>query len=205
MPKITNEEWKTHQEFERDWHNNCANSFSEEAKQLTYAHRMGLQVIGDGSGKWPVYDLEGKSVIDIGGGPYSILLKCINRGYCLIVDPCEYPKWVNDRYDRVGIKVISEPAESFGSFEQIYDEAWCYNCLQHTMDPEKIIKNMRGFAKKIRIFEWIDTEQTPGHPHILTANDLNTWLHGTGTVEQFNGENGCYGRAYYGVFECASM
>lgn len=39
---MDNTQWAQAQEWERDWHGNCANSFHEEQKQYVYAQRMGL-------------------------------------------------------------------------------------------------------------------------------------------------------------------
>jgi hypothetical protein len=170
----------------------------EELKQLIYAHHMGLthQEI---NGKPYIFDLEGKTIVDIGGGPNSLLLKCINfRG--AVIDPCDYPNWVATRYSELGIDYIKQTGEDVSeSILESADEVWIYNVLQHTIDPEKIIKKAK-LAKKIRIFEWIDAEQNHAHPHVLTEEKLNEWLGGKGKIETFNGINGCYGKAFYGTF-----
>lgn len=186
------------QDFEQDWWSDCLLTFGEEAKQLTYAHRMGL-VNEPRYGKWPVYDLKGASVVDLGGGPVSILLKCVNRGDCVVVDPCPYPEWTRRRYAEARIGVANTGAESFR--DAVYrDEAWCYNVLQHVEDPEAVIVTARAQAKRLRIFEWVETETNVGHPHSLHANELNDWIGGSGRVENVN-ENGAVGLAYFGVFE----
>jgi hypothetical protein len=187
-----------HQKFEKDWWSGCFTTFGEEAKQISYAYRMGLEVVPVYGGHWPVYDLEGKNVVDIGGGPVSMLLKCINRGSCAVVDPCPYPEWVAARYTEAGITVLRIPAEDFMPASS-YDEAWIYNCAQHVENPEWIFRRMREYAKVIRVFEWIETPPTLGHPHTLHAADLDEWLGGRGTIENIN-ENGAYGKCYYGQF-----
>ncbi len=190
-------EWKDHQKWESEWHNNCLNSYWEETKQQVYAKRMGFtpdMVLG----KFPVYDLKGAKVCDIGGGPYSLLLKCVNFSG-VVVDPCDYPVWTVDRYRAGGIEVIKKPAEEFQP-EETYDLTLCYNVLQHTISPKKILQNMRKFSKEIRLFEWIDTGTAIGHPWDLKEEKLNKWLGGIGKTEQMS-ESGCYGRAYYGIFK----
>jgi 2-polyprenyl-3-methyl-5-hydroxy-6-metoxy-1,4-benzoquinol methylase len=188
--------WTEAQEFERNWWGSCSNTFQEEIKQLTYAHKMGLTAFSSG-GHWPVYDLQGKSVLDIGGGPVSILLKCINLGICEVADPCEYPSWVRNRYERAGIIYNLFKGEDLPLFE--YDEVWIYNVLQHVEDPELIIHNAKRIASTIRIFEWIDMAPSEGHPQELKEEELNKWLGGQGTTEWLD-ENGCNGRSFYGVF-----
>lgn len=193
--------WKNDQEFERSWWGDCSNTFTEETKQLTYAYKMGLTCYSN-NGKWPCYDLAGKSVLDIGGGPTSILLKCENKGNCLVIDPCKYPYWIDARYETAGIQYAQARGEDLDpetNSELRWDEAWIYNVLQHTEDPELIINNARDLAPVLRIFEWIDIPAHEGHPQELKEEDLNKWLGGTGTTEWLD-ENGCHGRSYYGVF-----
>ena len=187
------------QAWEKLWWASCNfSTFGEEAKQLTYANLMSL-VNEPREGKWPVYDLAGKSVIDLGGGPVSMLLKTVNGGTLTVVDPCPYPEWVGARYEAAGITQYEEGAEGFAR-DGGYDEAWCYNCLQHVESPEAVIATARRCAKRLRIFEWIETETNVGHPHSLHADELNRWIGGVGTVGMVN-ENGAVGLAYWGVFD----
>jgi 2-polyprenyl-3-methyl-5-hydroxy-6-metoxy-1,4-benzoquinol methylase len=169
-----------------------------------YAHRMGLVNQPRGE-KWPSYDLEGKNILDIGGGPVSMLLKSVNGGKMTIVDPCEYPAWVAARYEEAGVEYIKMAAEDIDADAMPkYDEAWIYNVLQHVRDPELIIQNAKKVANKIRIFEWINIPPCQGHPHELKSHFLQMWIDaGHGTVERFNGDNGCWGPAFYGEFNIA--
>jgi hypothetical protein len=187
-----------HQTFEQAWWFDCANTYGEETKQLTYANRMGLTPIGHG-GHWPVYDLEGKSVVDLGGGPVSMLLKTINGARLSVVDPCSYPEWIAARYEAHGISYFLEPAEN--RWAEGYDECWIYNVLQHVEDPKAVIASAIRAAPVLRLFEWLEMPASIGHPHTLHLNELNEWIgRNTGGIETMN-ENGCVGLAYYGVFE----
>lgn len=186
------------QDFEAAWWGDCTNSFGEEAKQITYAHRMGL-VNEPRVGRWPVYNLGGRSVLDLGGGPVSMLLKCENLGSSMVVDPCPYPAWVGERYDAVGIDYLQAPAENLAHLGS-FDEAWIYNVLQHVEDPRRVIKTAKRHASALRIFEWIEMPPCEGHPTTLHAADLNEWIGGNGTVEYVN-ENSAVGLAYFGVFD----
>ena len=115
------------------------------------------------------------------------------------MDPCDYPEWVVDRYRLAKVmykKMNGEDLDLTG-----YDEVWIYNCLQHTIDPEKIIRNAKRAAKLVRIFEWIECGTSKGHPHELTEKGLNKWLGGEGKVENLKGQNTCSGRCYYGIFK----
>jgi hypothetical protein len=200
-----------HQQFESAWWGACLNTFGEEAKQISYAHRMGLVNAAppDDYEKWPSYDIGGRSVLDIGGGPVSILLKCrdgVNKNEWLggsrrtVVDPLVMPDGVKARYAHAGIELVNAPAEDFDPGDFVYDECWIYNCLQHVLSPDAVLNVARTYSRAIRIFEYPYTDAHLGHPHTLLPERLDAALGGKGTVENIVKENGISGLAYYGVF-----
>lgn len=183
--------------FEKSFWGDCCNTFGEEQKQWEYAKRMELQHWGY------AIDLQGKKILDIGGGPVSLLLKCFNLGQtCTVIDPIEYPSWTYERYNAHNIGKLNANGEDILDYYHIknhFNEVWMYNVLQHCMDPKAIIEGAKYLAPIIRIFEWINFAPHPGHPQMLTREFLDKELGGIGAVECMNG-NGCYGDAYYGVF-----
>lgn len=185
---------------ETAWWGDCANTWHEEEKQFVYAPRMGLWPEWGGAHP-PTYDIEGRTVLDIGGGPVSILLKCVNRGGCVVVDPADFPAWVYARYEHCGIQVWHGRAEDIDEEgAPHFDEAWIYNVLQHVEDPALVVQRAMAVADTLRIFEWIGVEPYPGHPNRLTQEGLEEALGGvTGFVAQLN-ERGAVGMAFYGVF-----
>lgn len=187
-----------HQDFEASFWGNCVNTFCEEQKQYVYAKHMGLELVGT-EAKAFGFNLNGKSILDIGGGPVSLLLRCVNLGNCCVVDPCPYPEWTRLRYSCMGIQVLPVPGEILKNFSK-KDEVWIYNVLQHTEDPEKIIQNAKSIAPVLRIFEWIDFPPHLGHPQELTQKALESWIGQPGNVSQFHGESHCYGKAFHGCF-----
>lgn len=184
-------------DLERLWWGDCRSTFHEEQKQLVYARGMGLRADWD-CGHPPAFEMGGAGVVDIGGGPVSLLLKCTNLGSSVVVDPCAYPEWVLSRYDFSGIDYLQIPGEDL-SVKDAYDEAWIYNCLQHVEDPQLVVHNALRAAKYLRIFEWINIEPYEGHPQVLRETDLNRWVGGHGTIAYVN-DSGAEGLAYYGVF-----
>ena len=193
--------WQEENEWERSWWGDCTNSVQEEVKQLAYATRMGLVWERDPLGKtFYTLDLQGKSVIDIGGGPVSMLLKARNGGTLTVVDPCRYPAWVNERYKAAGITVYHTQGEFLddGCHVDPVDEIWIYNCLQHVEDPALVLQNAKRLAKVIRLIEPVDVGVCPGHPHNLTQAWLESQL-GKGTVELINEPCIC-GQHFCGVF-----
>jgi len=186
-----------HDTFERDYWGDCTNTFDEEQKHYTYARYMGIPQVGY------AFDARGKSVLDIGGGPVSMLLKCKNVRGSFVIDPLveSYPPWVIDRYGTKGIACQARRGEDVQEafLEAPFDEAWIYNVLQHTDDPAKVVANAKAVAPVLRIFEWVDIPPHEGHPHMLTAPALQEWIGARGNVVQLN-ERGCTGKAFYGCF-----
>ena len=192
-------EWELAQQWEEQWHSNCVNSLNEELKQIVYAEKMGL--IRTPTPKTPYnFDLEGKSVLDIGGGAYSLLLKCVNYSNAVVVDPLmsKYPEWVIERYDTAKIRTLSCAGEEL-KLQETFDECLIYNVLEHTYNPKKVVENALEVGNIVRIFEWLGVPKNVGHIHTLNEQDLNKWLGGEGKVEQIN-RNGAVGTAFYGVF-----
>jgi len=188
-----------HQEWEKNWWGSAVNTFGEEYKQIAYAKRMGLQFFHNGKSPFNI-DMQNKAVLDIGGGPVSLLLKCINLEKGVVVDPCDYPAWIEQRYSLAGLQFIHCAGEDMPIDAVVYDECWIYNVLQHVISPERVIKNARKVSKIIRLFEWVDCGTSEGHPHELTPLKLNEWLRGEGKAD-FIDENTARGKCYYGIFK----
>lgn len=179
--------------FEANYWGDCCNTFDEDQKHYVYAKYMGLSRVGYS------FDVSGKRIIDIGGGPSSMLLKTTNLGArSLVVDPLEYPMWTYDRYSSKGIDSLICRGEDI--FEEGFDECWIYNCLQHTDDPGLIIENALNAAGVLRIFEWVDIPPHDGHPIELTKEKLDRWIGKPGHTIRL-AESGCYGNAYYNLIK----
>lgn len=193
------DQWKKAQEFETNWWGDFLNTYGEEEKQLTYARKMGLTFHHNGNSPYNI-DLKGAHVLDIGGAATSLLLKCVNRGECIVIDPMPIPQWAKDRYSSGKIDFLPYQGEREVAWGGAFDEVWIYNVLQHTEDPAKICANARKWGKIVRIFEWIGIKDEHGHPHELTEKGLNEWMGGQGKVELLN-QHTLRGNCYYGVFK----
>jgi len=191
-------EWEEANKWEEAWWGDCSNTADEEAKQVFYADQMRIP-------RWQanlvgaVFDVGGKSILDIGGGPVSILLKCRNRGRSVVVDPANYPAWIIERYKVSGIEYIKQKAEKIDL--EPFDEVWIYNVLQHVEDPVKVLETARRLGKVIRIFEWIETEVNIGHPHCLTQDFLEMQLGVVGKVIKSPWGSATAEKAWIGVKE----
>jgi hypothetical protein len=177
--------------FERSYWGDCTNTYFEEQKHFVYARLMGIKL------NRCSFDVAGKQILDIGGGPVSMLLKAINMRLGMVCDPITYPSWVYERYRAKGILYRVQSGEDVDTFG--WDEVWIYNVLQHCMDPKRIIDNARNAAPLLRVFEWIDFPPHPGHPHMLTQDNMALWLGAPGVVTRLS-ESGCHGNSFSGVF-----
>lgn len=190
--------WQEAQEWEAEWHGNCVNSYNEETKQYIYSRFLGLDVYKVNTYGQVGWDFGDISVIDIGCGPYSLLMKS-DAKLKIGVEPCDYPEWVKMRYAAANVTFIQQPAEEF-VYEGVADEVLIYNCLQHVINPEKIIQNVLSYSKIVRIFEWVNNGVSDGHLHDLIPSELNRWLGGVGKSE-FIDIGPCVGEAYWGIFK----
>ena len=164
--------WKKAQIFERIWHRRqqfC--TYNEETKQYIYASKMGLDYYKTNYFNQIGWNFGDKTVIDIGGGEQSILLKSQAKTRT-VIDPLDYTHWVKMRYMEAGIEFLKIKAENL-LMNKNYDIVLIYNCLQHTENPAKIIRNIKKISKTIYIFEWIDEGISEGHIHNLTEAKLN--------------------------------
>lgn len=177
--------------FEKDYWGDCCNTFDEDQKHYVYARLMGLRQVHHS------FEVGNKSVLDIGGGPTSMMLKVRDLKKGKVVDPIQYPEWTTMRYLIKNIEVEVKTGEEVN--ETGWDEVWIYNCMQHAIDPGQIIANAKAAAPVLRLFEWVDVPAHDGHPHELTEANLNEWIGQKGNIIQL-AESGCYGKAYYGVF-----
>jgi 2-polyprenyl-3-methyl-5-hydroxy-6-metoxy-1,4-benzoquinol methylase len=175
--------------YERSFWNDCRNTYSEESKQIAYAQKMGLQI----SEQTPwILELEGKKILDIGGGPTSLLLKTYGLARAKVIDPLQYPTWIYNRYDTANIEWQIEYGEYITEDADSFDEVWIYNVLQHTRSPEKIIDNAKKIAPVIRMFEWINLPAYEGHPQALTKERLDTALGAIGSIGKADDGTDCY-------------
>lgn len=192
-------DWKEAQKWEADWHSRIGtNTFNEERKQFVYAKKMGIEIYSTPETPYNVKNYG--RILDLGGGETSLLLKVENPLACVVVDPCDYPYWITERYNYKGIKLVKQKGEDLDKSLGIFNNCWIYNCLQHVENPQLIIKNALEVCEELRIFEWIDLPICEGHIQVLTEKDLNKWLGGQGKVEFIN-EDGCNGKCYYGIFK----
>lgn len=150
------QQWTESQKFEKSW-------------WLTYESRHAYEIIkGDFIGRIMMLDkgFPERTVIDIGSGPFSLLQRIpVKRGTA--VDPIYYDG-LEEGYKAKNIERIIMRGEDLDTLDDRFNEAWIYNCLQHVINPTRILKNAMILAPIVRIFEWINIPPYEGHLHMLT-------------------------------------
>jgi 2-polyprenyl-3-methyl-5-hydroxy-6-metoxy-1,4-benzoquinol methylase len=201
-----NHTWEEAQQEELAFWNSPGADFGEQLKQLTYAKYVKLDFIHDGNSPY-VIDKTGLDIMDVGGGPVSLLLKT-TANFKIVVDPCKFPQWVEDRYKANNIRFSNKSGEWLAgiSKKDLYDEVWLYNVLQHTQDPNKIFFGVHRLLKQggtFRFLDWIDTPTNVAHPISLDYQKLAEWLakyYDQPLLQTNINENGAVGTIAYGVF-----
>ena len=200
---VSNEAWLGHQEDERKFWAYDKNVSYGQVKEQAYVPFLGLDKLRKG----PYFDLKGMSILDIGGGPVSLLLRCVNFSKGVVLDPCTFEDWILERYKKNDIEFIKHKAEDWEP-SQMFDEVWIYNVLQHVQDPDKVVAMAKRAARKIRVFEWRETPLTGGHPHTFTTEDFDRLFGKRGNARNVTKDDMLYDlihnteeKFYWGVFD----
>jgi hypothetical protein len=132
-------------------------------------------------------NMSGLNVLDVGGGPSSILLRTnklrgnqhsgVNTG--VVIDPLVITDHQKLRYDYFGINFIqdlSENIDKYYSEKGFFDECFIYNCLQHVVDPIEILDKISYISKKIRIAEPLNIPIDNLHLHSFNENYFNDYF-----------------------------
>lgn len=169
--------WEHTERLEIAWWGSCVNTYIEEMKQFQYADAMGLPRSASGSGVY--IPMNNKTILDIGGGPCSLLLKCYRaRGW--VTDPFPVPHWVNQRYLAAGVVYTQVKAEEIDTHHTIggmrFDEVWIYNVLEHVDSPRQVVANAIRAGRIVRIMDRLETPIEGPHRHSLRKADLDDWF-----------------------------
>lgn len=116
----------------------------------------------------------GKAVLDLGCGPAGI---CARQELMLAravgVDPLTFDPEDEADYSVLGVERLRIPAEDLASSAvagERFDEVWCYNLLQHVMDPVAVLAAARAMLPaRVRLFEWVNVPPSVVHPHVITV------------------------------------
>ncbi len=182
--------WQSAQEHEAGYWGTCngAVAWEEFVKHEMVARELGL--FSDYGTPDMELNMQGKTVLDIGGGPVSITLRCFNADRLTVADPCHWPPVVMRRYALHGIQFLRVAGEDlddkFLSDDTVFDEVWMYNLLQHVQDPAKIVENAVKRVSPtgcLRIFDWCYIPADKCHPHVLTPEAILNWLSGCRIVK----------------------
>jgi glycosyltransferase involved in cell wall biosynthesis len=167
-PVATDEQWTEAQKWELEWWMRPECDLAAERVKQDFM----LKLMGP-------FDWSDKSVIDVGGGPISPLLRIPARKGT-VLDPLEFGAF-EAAYKKAGISRIVAPLERAAAPGVKYDEVLMMNVLSHVQNLEQCVRNALTYAPVARIFEWCEVPVANGHPHTVTATrlvaaiDLTKW------------------------------
>jgi 2-polyprenyl-3-methyl-5-hydroxy-6-metoxy-1,4-benzoquinol methylase len=174
---MSSEQWTNAQAGELKYWQRPGCLWGEFDKQLCYFRHMKL---------WEDFglpdfelDMKGKSVLDIGCGPASGMLRMTNASRLTGVDPCEYGAAARRRYKAFGIDYHVARAEDMESLNlPVHDLGLIYNVLQHPEDPAAIVRQAIKHCREIRLIEWQFVPQDNEHLWVLTPDLVLNWFAG---------------------------
>jgi hypothetical protein len=126
--------------------------------------------------------LRNRSVTDFACGPESLLHASACWTEAHAVDPLQFLPADEARYAEAGIVRHLTTAESYDGPQT--DEAWAYNCLQHTLDWKAALQRIAATATQtLRLFEWVEVPTDTLHLHTLEEHALRNVLVDAGFAE----------------------
>tara|TARA_B100001758_G_C18253644_1_gene527177 strand:- start:10 stop:942 length:933 start_codon:yes stop_codon:yes gene_type:complete len=157
-------------EHEEEWHKKPGHMVMTAAGHSIFKKELEIDL-----------DQTDKTILDIGGGPHSILLDCNDFKKGVIVDPIDYRETfegLSEVFGKCNIEFVPTEMENYKSKGETFDEVWCYNVLPHADDEKEFFDSLLKCCKKgtiIRITEPINLLPYEGHPLYVTQ-DTFTYL-----------------------------
>lgn len=175
------ETWEQAQKGEINHH---SDNFDLNDKNKSHYHEIYRKVFKFADPTF-TFDVNDKSVMEIGPGVFAALLYCSNvnkKSY--IVEPLPMPENVVKQYDGSPIEFLNGTVEDLDL--PSVDEVWVFNVMQHIWNPDLFVKKLKRSAKKIVFFEPINTPLDGLHIHSYSLEDFKKFF-GESCVNQYNG------------------
>lgn len=117
-------------------------SLAEYREWLESFYRVGFYAFG-----FPSSHFQNRAVIEIGSGPLG-MLACLPHGSGVAVDPlmCTFVPYMQPHWTPSPIR-IAALGETLPVPSGAFDDAVAINCLDHTLEPEKIIRDIARALK----------------------------------------------------------
>lgn len=175
--------WEDAQVAERKYH--CDEQGMEQRRAVARAHRRwyaGMLEIPTACDRVHMKRLTPQVVAEFGSGPQGMILESpLAAQGSFAIDPLRFLDGDEDKYAARQMRRIIAPAESLPT-DLKFDEAWVCNCLQHTMDPDAVMRAAVRALTAVRVFEWVDVPTDRLHLHTLTEGQLTGPLTQAGFV-----------------------
>lgn len=165
--------WQDAQIYERAYHCDpdgiAARRATSRMHRRWYAAMLDIPAKCD-AGFFP--DLTPRVVAEFGSGPLGMILETpLAAPGSLAIDPLTFLPEDEARYEKAGMQRLVTPGEWVPE-EVAFEEAWICNCLQHTMDPDAVIRAALRATSAVRVFEWVNVPPDRLHLHTLTEGRI---------------------------------
>lgn len=164
--QVSHERWQEAQLGEKRFHYDHPLSSAYEHYKVTYYAYFKYLGIN-------YFNLDKKTVIEIGPAKLAGLLYCKNYGKSYIVEPIVYEDSLHMYRDKP-IEFIRRPYEDCVS--PIVDEIWMLNLLPHVKDPDGLVAKAKASCKTIRFFETLGTPTDNEHPFTFSFEDYQEYF-----------------------------
>ena len=170
--KITKQRWDEAQEVEITLH--------DSGPQIKEHYKRGYEIVFQLLGSKPTESaLSNMKILEVGPAFYpAVSFYQIKEKH--VVEPLyhKFPDHIKEEFVAQKIQVNETPMEHTSYKENEFDEVWCFNLLQHVIDPAETLRKCLHAGKVFRVFEPIDYPIEPSHPHAFTAEWFREQLPG---------------------------
>ena len=188
--KISKQRWDEAQKVEITLH--------DSGPEIKAHYKRGYEIVFELIGSPPaVSALSNMKILEVGPAFYpAVAYYDIKERH--VVEPLysKFPDHIKEDFTNLGIHIHEEPMEHTTFQENEFDEVWCFNLLQHVIDPSETLKKCLHAGKVFRVFEPIDYPIEPSHPHAFTVDWFKEQLPGHpinvykgGTIKNFHTAN----------------
>lgn len=180
----TPDRWKAAQVKEREYHVSPDRTLLDRratarAHRRWYATMLDIPVACD-KALYP--RMVPQQVAEFGSGPQGMILESpMAAPGSFAIDPLTFLERDEALYAAKGMVRIVAPAESLDPAVG-FDESWVCNCLQHTIDPDAVLRAALRARSAVRVFEWVDVPTDHLHLHTLTEGQITGPLTQVGFV-----------------------
>ena len=141
-------------------------SLKDYREWLESFYRVGFYAFG-----FPASHFENRAVLEIGSGPFG-MLACLPHGSGVAVDPlmCDFVPYMQEHWGASPLR-IAALGETLPVATGAFDDAVAINCLDHTLEPIKILREITRALKPGGFFFLMNNVKTAAGVALANAGE----------------------------------